>query len=304
MSLKKSIGKIFPVVDSARRKEMVIQGVQNSPQLNSGVINIHRYNPNNVGDYYCGPHHYFEKLRHKVLDIYGFREISKKKRTDWINSVNQHSLIIGGGGLLNIRHFQQQMQLFQTLKAKGKKTVLWGLGHNETDRSKFGKVHNYNIDPSKFGLVGTRDFSMKTEWVPCVSCLHDIFDQKYEVTQETGIIFSNKTLKDKRLLANFKHYPSTSNTTNLEDMVSFIGASSTIVTDSYHAMYWAILMGKKVLVIPTTSKFYDFKFPPVITSFNEFENDLNKATRYSGVLEECREINVKFAEKVFDYLEI
>src|SRR5690606_9749893 len=108
----------------------------------------------------------------------------------------------------------------------------------------------------------------------------------------------------KALLKKLSHYPSTSNTTDLVDMVSFIGGSSTLVTDSYHAMYWAILLGKKTTVIPTTSKFFDFKYPSVITNYENFESDLKKAQSYSGVLEESREINKLFAGKVFDYLEI
>ena len=85
-------------------------------------------------------------------------------------------------------------------------------------------------------------------------------------------------------------------------MISFIGKSNTIVTDSYHAMYWSILLGKKVVAIPNSSKFFDFKYQPIISSFKEFEKDLHKAKSYSGVLEECREVNIKFADKVFNYL--
>ncbi|WP_304157391.1 hypothetical protein, partial [Mesonia mobilis] len=60
----------------------------------------------------------------------------------------------------------------------------------------------------------------------------------------------------------------------------------------------------KTLVIPTTSKFYDFKYKSVISTYENFEEDLKKTRSYSGVLEECREINHNFAEKVFDYLNI
>ena len=89
-----------------------------------------------------------------------------------------------------------------------------------------------------------------------------------------------------------------------DEIVSFIGKSSQIVTDSYHAMYWSMLLGKKVAVIPNSSKFYDFKYQPVITSFDSFESDLKKSTAYSGVLNEFRDINLKFADKVFDYLNL
>ncbi|MBB4119173.1 exopolysaccharide biosynthesis predicted pyruvyl transferase EpsI [Mesonia hippocampi] len=300
--MKKIVSKIFPIVDSNKRKEVSEQKVLNSTQKNIGVINIHRYNKNNVGDFFCGPHHYFSELKNTHLDISHCRELSLKKRLNWSNNINNNALIIGGGGLLNIRHFERQMSLFSQLKAKGKKTVLWGLGHNNPNKKK--KITQYNINTANFGLVGTRDYSMPNEYVPCVSCLHPIFDKKFENTHEVGIVITKKSLKNKAILEKFKNYPSVSNTSSLTEMINLIGNSNTIVTDSYHAMYWAFLLEKKVVVIPTSSKFYDFKYEPVISSYENFEKDIKKAKSYSGILEESREINLNFAEKVFNYLTI
>ncbi|MCA0132093.1 polysaccharide pyruvyl transferase family protein [Winogradskyella alexanderae] len=305
MSLKKTIGKFLPIVDGDERKERIAKKVLKLHQQNNDIVNIHRYDMNNVGDYYCAPHLYFKELNGKYLDISDIRSLKKEVTKNWIKQVSNNSLIIGGGGLLNIKYFDRQMKLFEELGARGKKTVIWGAGHNETDRSQFGKVKNYNVDLKKFGLVGTRDYSMDTEWIPCVSCLHSIFDNSYKETQDIGILYSKKTIKNNKNLVNrLSDFPFTSNTTNLKDMISFIGKSNTLVTDSYHAMYWAILLGKKTLVVPTTSKFYDFKYKSVITTFENFTNDLPKAQSYSGVLEESRELNIKFAEKVFDYLNL
>lgn len=304
MKLKKVLGGIFPVLDSDKRKQWAVNQVLSQVQQNKDTINIHRYDPNNVGDYYCAPHQYFDELKAKFLDINGIRKVSKEERKNWANEISQNSLIIGGGGLLNLPHFDLQMKLFESLGSKGKKTVLWGPGHNDPNRLKFGKSVSYNVDLNNFGLVGVRDYSHKDQWVPCVSCLHPIFDQKFEETQEVGVLFGKKSSKNEALQKKLQHYPTSSNTTNLEDMVSFIGQSNTLVTDSYHAMYWGILMGKKILAVPTTTKFFEFKYPTVITSYDDFENDFTKATTYSGVLEECREINNNFAKKVFDYLNL
>lgn len=304
MKLKKVLGSVFPVLDSDKRKDWVVKRVLQQPQKNDDVVNIHRYDPNNVGDFYCAPHQYFEVLKGKVLDINGIRKVSKDERKNWADQVSNHSLIIGGGGLLNLPHFDLQMKLFESLGAMGKKTVLWGPGHNDTDRSKFGKQVNYNVDIRNFGLAGVRDYSRKEHYVPCVSCLHPIFDQAFEETQEVGILFGKKSSQNESLQKKLQNYPTSSNTTNLEEMVHFIGQSHTLVTDSYHAMYWGMLLGKKTLVVPTTTKFYDFKYPSVISTYENFENDLTEAKAYSGVLEECREINHAFAEKVFDYLNL
>ncbi len=304
MKIKKVLGTVFPVVDSDRRKSYAIKKILNAPQYNKGVINIHRHDINNVGDYYCAPHLYFEALQGKYLDINGIRKVSLKDRKHWIDQVSHQSLIIGGGGLLNLRHFDAQMKLFEQLHVEGKKTILWGPGHNDPNRALFGKEVTYNVDLKRFGLVGVRDYSRKEHYVPCVSCLHEIFDQPYTETREVGVLFGKKSSKNEALVKRLENFETSSNTTNLEEMVQFIGTSRTIVTDSYHAMYWAILLNKKVLAVPTTTKFFDFKYPALITDYENFESALKNAPSYTGVLEECREINRIFAEKVFNYLNL
>jgi len=288
---------------TARKKEVINRILKNPTQENLDVINLHRYDPTNIGDYYCGVHHYFDELKGKHLDIFDYKR-DDTTRENWFEKITKNSLIIGGGGLLNREGFDLQMKLFEHLGEKGKKTVLWGLGHNAKEKSTYGKISKYNIDTSKFGLVGVRDYGMKEEWVPCVSCLHPIFDEKHEVKNEIGMIFHKKTLNNKSVLKKFQQFPSTANNAVFEDVVTFIGETDIILTDSYHAMYWAMMLGKKVMVFPNSSKFYNFKYQPVISTFANFENDLIKVKSYSGVLEECRESNMKFSEKAFDYLGI
>lgn len=105
MSIKKTIGRVFPLIDSDRRKQMVEEEILNSIQYNNDVVNLHRNNLNNVGDYFCGPHHYFEELKGKNMDISSFRAISKNERKNWIKKINQNSLIIGGGGIAEYPSF-------------------------------------------------------------------------------------------------------------------------------------------------------------------------------------------------------
>lgn len=295
------------ILSSLKRKHIksrTLKTILNTEQKNNSVVNLHRIDKNNVGDFYCAPHLYFDVLKDKALDIFDYKVDDRNVTNNFIEKISNNSLIIGGGGLLNRSGFSKQMELFEKLTEKNKKIVLWGLGHNRKDHSTFNKKVDYNIDISKFGLVGTRDYSMPGEYVPCVSCMHSIFDNDYSSVQETGIIFHKDTLKKNNLLKRLENYPTSSNTTNLEEMVGFIGKSETIVTDSYHAMYWSLLLNKKVIAIPNSSKFYDFKYKPVFSSFDNFEADIKKGQSYSGILEECREINHKFADKAFNYLNL
>lgn len=283
------------------RKIEVKNGLINSPQFNRNIANIYRIDNENAGDYYSSPNHYFKELGDIQVDIFDFKN---SEDTNIEEQISNNALVIGGGGLLNRNSFKFQMRTFEALAGRGKKTVLWGVGHNSKQRKDFRKLGSYKIDIGKFGLAGTRDYSLSRDWVPCVSCLNPVFDKAYTPTRETGVILHKKTLKNSRIPAAFKDYPLISNSQDLEQFVEFIGASENIITDSYHAMYWGILLQKKVVVVPNSSKFYDFKYAPVISSFENCLNDLKKARAYTGVLEECRERNLQFSEKVFNYLEI
>lgn len=298
------ISKILSAIKRSRRKKKTIQEILSRPQKNHSVVNIHRIDTRNIGDFYSAPHHYFDQLKDTSLDIFDYKNENEQRRSAFVERICDSSVIVGGGGLLNRGGFKRQMKLFESLTQKNKKIVLWGIGHNDKEPSNFGKVRSYNVDVSKFGLVGTRDYNMPGEWVPCVSCMHPIFDENFQEDQEVGIVYHKDTLKKPLLLKKFKDYPSTSNTTNLEELIHFLGKSGTIITDSYHAMYWAMLLGKKVVVIPNSSKFYDFKYAPVFSSFENCLSDVKKAEKYDGLLEECRGVNEQFAEKAFNYLNL
>ncbi|NQX84323.1 MAG: polysaccharide pyruvyl transferase family protein [Flavobacteriaceae bacterium] len=283
-------------------KRHSISTIKKAPISNTPVANIHRIDTSNAGDYYCAPHHYFDALKGTHLDIFSYKSIDKNRRQNFIDTVSQKSLIIGGGGLLNRNGFKRQMQLFESLASNGKKIVLWGIGHN--DKHNMSNGINYNINTSQFALAGLRDYSKAEHYVPCVSCLHPIFDQPFTESQDIGIVFHKDTLKKENILSKFKSYPTASNIMKFEDIIDFIKLTNKIVTDSYHVMYWSMLLNKKVVVIPNSSKFFDFKYHPVISNFDDAISQLSKANAYTGILEECRTINHKFADKAFDYLNI
>ncbi|PJX20754.1 hypothetical protein CAP47_10965 [Psychroflexus sp. S27] len=63
-------------------------------------------------------------------------------------------------------------------------------------------------------------------------------------------------------------------------------------------------MKRKVIAIPTTSKFFDFKYKIPISTFDDFKSEISNTKVFDNVLEECRELNIKFSKKAFEYLEI
>jgi len=295
------------LLKSLKRKQSrreSLKRIREGNQFEKGVVNLHRLNPQNVGDFYCAPHHYFESLKNSEIDIFGYRETDTEKLNHFVDSINNNSLIVGGGGLLNRDSFEKQMKLFESLANKGKKVVLWGAGHNSKNSNNFKKLSKYNLDISQFGLAGTRDFSAPGEYIPCVSCMHPIFNENFDVTNELGIVFHSKSLKKESLIKKFSNIPSSANNTDLRKMISFIGSCENIITNSYHAMYWGMLLGKKVSVIPNSSKFFDFKYQPNFTTFENCLQEFKNANCYKGVKDESIALNKNFYSKVAEYLQL
>lgn len=298
------IKKLRNSIQRKRAGSRSLSRIRNSEQFQEGVINLHRLNPQNVGDYYCAPHHYFENLKGTGVDIFDYKETDRALQEDFVNKLSNNAIILGGGGLFNRKSFRKQIKTVQYLAENGKKTVVWGAGHNSKKTSDFNDLNTYGIDLSKFGLVGTRDFNKAEKFVPCVSCMHEVFQKEYETKNEVGVIFHNKSLRNKNLIDKFSNLPYSANNKNIGELVDFIGSCENIITNSYHAMYWAFLLEKKVTVVPNSSKFFDFKYQPNFSSFENALEDYKKAKAYTGILEECISINLQFYKEVREYLEI
>jgi hypothetical protein len=210
---------------------------------------------------------------------------------------------VGGGGLLNRTTFFNEMKLLEHLSSLGHKIVLWGIGHNNPNTF---NISSYSIDLTKFRLVGVRDYNMGLEWVPCPSCMDVLFDKKFDVDRDISIILHQNDRYDKNKLNTLREFPILFNDeTSFEKIIEFIGRTDVIITSSYHAMYWALLMGKKVVVLPNSSKMFSFKYKPTFCfDISEYKLAIKKANRYSGLLDECRSININFSQRVFEFLEI
>lgn len=269
-----------------------------------GVKIIHRIDYRNAGDLYSAPYHYYDELNSDdAVDIYAFKKFKGEKRSKFMDAALNHKLIIGGGGLLNTPTFEAQLKLFEYLNRKGKKVVFWGLGHNSGEHHHDANL-KYNINTKSLDMFSSRDFTKSGDFVPCVSCKHPLLDGKSKVTQDLGVIFHKKTLARPHVTTLFDGIPNCDNTQSIESIIDFIKSSDKIITNSYHAMYWSMLLEKRVAVIGKNSKYYDFHKKPIYTSFENSIKDVEKAIPYSGLLSECRELNDNFAKKAFEYLEI
>jgi len=218
----------------------------------------------------------------------------------WSNIAPCDAIILGGGGMLD--NFPSWQQAINRMLNTCGCVIAWGVG-----------FHNYKgqapplpeIDYTKFALITVRDFEypVKLEYLPCVTCLLPQLRKKQEIKRAIGVI------NHPTYTITGTDFDTIDNSLGIDEITGFIAQSEAILTTSYHAAYWALLMGKKTIVgCIWANKFEYFERKPVI--LEELSTDvLNNAVStwdaklYDGWLDECISLNFKFFERVKNLLE-
>ena len=264
------------------------------------VVNMYRKETRNRGDIASAPSHYFPELRARPLELTGWKRTNENSLASWMSVFNNADLIIvGGGGLLEFEKHRDSIE-FVMANAKAKK-VIWGAGHNLMSAGSWAAIKpRYKMDYSGFDLVGVRDDGHSFDWVPCASCMSPALDKKYAIEKEF-VYFVNKGLGDFE-----KYIPAGVDPAEVvfnfdgttEEIIAELAKGETVVTSSFHGAYWAQLLGRKVIAIPTSSKFYDMRFPVPLSHPRDWRRYIKLARRYPEALKASREANIAFANKV------
>ena len=266
--------------------------MNNAPKLHF----IHYLDYENVGDWLASPLNYYADYFIKKYNVvYHSLEFIK-----WNLIQPNDAIILGGGGLFENEPLIQEY-INRMLDLCGC-VIGWSVGFHKREDV---KMEMPEIDYSRFALLSIRDYDypIKLEYVPCVTCLLPQLRKKRESKNTLAVI--NHTaypITDSGL-------PIIDNSVGIDEMTDFIAESDTILTSSYHAAYWALLMGKKTIVAYTwANKFKHFKCKPVLLDSLSVEI-VNKviadgeAKTYDGWLDECVDLNDKYFEKVKSCLE-
>jgi hypothetical protein len=199
--------------------------------------------------------------------------------------------IIGGGQV-----FSQVAAIANDVAQRNgsSKVIAWGVGLPLIGQ-KDAEVLEIS---SQFTAFSTRNYDWKDtlEFVPCASCLSPAFDTHRSPEHEV-VIYRHKRKPGPAFLS--MEFPTMDNA--MKDPVSvvdFIASGDTVVTSSYHGVYFAQLLGRKVVCIPYNQKFYAFQNRPTMAEHDNWEHAVRSAQRYDPLLEEYRHINLKFARKV------
>lgn len=254
----------------------------------------HSNDPANLGDQVCSPIDYFNWSPHRTQRFDLFADLKLFSDSD--------ALVIGGGGLLHPGFEDRTRFLVEYFKAQGKPTIGWGFGSNRHGTTRLEHPHWLE----QFDLLGLRD-EYHNPWVPCVSCMSPEFDR---------ILFAqnNPVLEVRHYYHHGRglHLPGIasrmSNRHRAEDFpgaINFLAGAETIVTDTFHGAYWALLLGRKVVLLePFASRFWSF---PVALEVCDRQNWRGRVadggTQINGFLETCRDANHRFKARVDKLLE-
>lgn len=207
------------------------------------LVILHRRDINNLGDMTCTPELYFDFKIENMIDI-----TRRNKIKEYVNK--KHTFIIGGGGLL---HSNEWMECIKYI-IDNTKTVIWGIGknihyNNRNSNDKF----IYPTWLRKAFMCGIRDYDQSEfEYIPCVSCMHEMFNIK-SIPLHDFIVYNHKNhLIDKS--ANNSDFK------RIDDCVKYLLTGKTIITSSYHGAYWAKLLGKNVIIKKKFSNKFDGLF--------------------------------------------
>ena len=88
--------------------------------------------------------------------------------------------------------------------------------------------------------------------------------------------------------------------TDLNEKLNFLSNYEYIITNSYHGVYWAQLLNKKVLCYPVKSSLFNFPYKPNFIKGIIDDQLLDECKNYPNFLDQCIEANLKFRQKVKD----
>jgi hypothetical protein len=86
---------------------------------------------------------------------------------------------------------------------------------------------------------------------------------------------------------------------SFENVISILAEAEVVLTSSYHAAYWAILLGRRVVVVPWSTKFLQFRWPVEFAfDLDGVSNAIKNSRKFPDALEESRTANIAFAHDV------
>ena len=248
---------------------------------------INRVDEGNCGDrVVCPLLHYYDYFSQYYIMRHDMRFI------DYDRITSGDVVIIGGGGMFNYAEFTNRA--INRVLDTGATVLAWAPGFNT--HSEYCGMFQTEINFDRFASITVRDFqnSYGLDYLPDVTCKLQGLEKQYAVKRKFGIA-RHKDFPIKGLA-----FDTITNDQKLEDILRFIGESEVVISNSFHMIYWSLLMGKKtVCAEPFSTKFYSYQYKPAYYNpqTDKLQDCVDQARTYQ-ILEECRAENDRFFELV------
>lgn len=247
------------------------------------IVFKHLSKTENIGDRSCSPFNYVGELSStgKVLDLYDATPPCE-------------AVVYGGGKIFG--------SLYSTLNSNDRNAALriaWGVSTVQSNPLSL----RYFLSRKSMHLVGSRDYGDKRyEYAPCASCMSPIFDEKFKIEHDV-VFYAHKEKTEQMNLGLPSHIPKIDNhAKSMEEAIKFIASGDIVVTNSYHGVYWGLLLGRRVLCIPFSNKFSHYRLSPGYSNGSDWKSSLKMAQRQDEMLSLCREATASFKLKVLERL--
>lgn len=262
---------------------------------------VHRID-DNIGDLLSAPYRYYEFAKHHIIDIC---------HLDQINKIPQGANIIVGGGGLMMPYFEPYRKAL--LARCPAKLVWWGVGERHIQDLANGYLSEqdaeYSIQSGWFSsndLLGFRQSSTYYPFLPCVSCKAiEAYRLSHDLnTPQHDVVFYEHRDVPLPLMGNYPRRNNLGN--NASAVFGFLDSAKLVVTNSYHGMYWSLLLGKQVIVIPFSSGMYHHPWPVHYATAETLQEVIDKVRNLpfqspNSILKDCIARNNDFYKQVLLY---
>ena len=240
---------------------------------------LHHRDTTNVGDLACSPADYFDFGKSDVAAFGGPVPATRR-------------LIMGGGQI-----WKSCIRTQRRHASRAKHSILWGVGIGPQAL----RSPEYAEMRESCSLIGTRCAGFENlgaRYVPCASAMSEHFDTAPAPSHDVVMFAHGRYSDDIPRLAGT---PELSNLdVSLKDAVHFLASGETVLTNSYHGTYWALLLGRRVICVPFSQKVRFFPDPPTLAKPHNWQKHIGKAQRAEGALEKARALNRRFYEDVMN----
>ena len=243
------------------------------------IVFKHHRDTDNLGDAVCSPFDYVPDLAARGLAL----DLSKP--TPPTNAV-----IYGGGKIMG--------GLRKTLGGEdfaARHRIAWGVSTVQSSSISIKYWRAFRC----LDLVGTRDWGDdRFIYAPCVTCLAPYFDEPH-CEEHDVVLYLHHWKSSSQRVARPKNIPARENNDpDFAEVIRFLGSGRIVVSNSYHGVYWGLLLGKKVLCLPFSNKFKNYRVSPGYADAETWPESLDKAQGSDEVLGICRNATRDFSQLV------